>query len=60
MGIVDYLSREPNGELWPESEFDEKFVVTSIQNFRKSSRLFEQSIQRSRRARPERKYSRTV
>ena len=33
MGIVDYLSREPNGEPWPESELDEKFVVTSIESF---------------------------
>ena len=33
MGIVDYLSKEPNGESWTESELDEKFVVTSIENF---------------------------
>ena len=33
MGIVDYLSREPNGEPWPESEIDERFVVASIENF---------------------------
>ena len=36
MGIVDYLSREPNGEPWPESELDEKFVVTSIEIFHKA------------------------
>ena len=33
MGIVDYLSREPNGEPWPESELDERFVVTLIRLF---------------------------
>ena len=33
MGILDYLSREPNGEPWPESELDEKFVVASIDQF---------------------------
>ena len=36
MGIFEYLSREPNGEPWPESELDEKFVVTSIENFRRA------------------------
>ena len=36
MGIVDYLSREPNGDPWPESELDERFVVTSIENFHKA------------------------
>ena len=46
MGIVDYLSREPNGEPWPEFEIDERFVVTSIENFHRaldclSSRLSE-------------------
>ena len=35
MGIVDYLSREPNGEPWPESELDEKIVVTTIESFHK-------------------------
>ena len=33
MGIVDYLSRDPIGEPWPESELDEKFVVASIDQF---------------------------
>ena len=33
MGIVDYLSREPNGDPWPESELDERFIVTSIESF---------------------------
>ena len=33
MGIVDYLSRDPKGEPWPESLLDEKFVVTSIESF---------------------------
>ena len=33
MCIVDYLSREPNGEPWPESELDERFVVASFENF---------------------------
>ena len=42
MGIVDYLSREPNGEPWPASEIDERFVVTSIEIFHSlSSRLSE-------------------
>ena len=46
MGIVDYLSREPNGEPWPESELDEKFAVASINQFHASldclnSRLLE-------------------
>ena len=46
MGIVDNLSREPNGKPWPESELDERFVVTSIESFHKalaclSSRLSE-------------------
>ena len=36
MGIVDYLSREPNRDPWPESELDERFVVTSIENFHKA------------------------
>ena len=33
MGIVDYLSREPTGEPWPETKLDEKFVITSIEYF---------------------------
>ena len=33
MGIVDYLSREPTGEPWPETKLDEKFVATSIECF---------------------------
>ena len=36
MGIVDYLSRDPNGEPWPESELDEKFVVSSIESYHKA------------------------
>ena len=36
MGIVDYMSREPNGEPWPESDVDEKFVVASIECFHKA------------------------
>ena len=36
MGIVGYLSRDPNGEPWPESVLDEKFVVTSIESFHKA------------------------
>ena len=36
MGIVDYLSRNPKGETWPESVLDEKFVVTSIESFYKA------------------------
>ena len=36
MGIVDYLSRDPIGEPWPESQLDEKFVVASIDQFHKA------------------------
>ena len=36
MGIVDYLSRDPKGEPWPESVLDEKFVVRSIESFHKA------------------------
>ena len=36
MGIVDYMSRGPNGEPWPESYLDEKFVVASIGCFDKA------------------------
>ena len=36
MDLVDKLSREPNGEPSPESELDEKFVVTSIENFHRA------------------------
>ena len=43
MGIVDYLSREPNGEPSPESEPDKKFVVTSNENFHRA--LYSLNIQ---------------
>ena len=36
MGIVNYMSREPNGEPWPETYLDEKFVVASIEYFHKA------------------------
>ena len=36
MGIVDYLSREPTGDPWPETKLDEKFVVTSIECFHRA------------------------
>ena len=36
MGIVDYLSRDPIGEPWPESKLDEKFVIASIDQFHKA------------------------
>ena len=36
MGIVDYLSRDPFNDPWPESELDEKFVVASINSFHKA------------------------
>ena len=36
MGILDNLSRNPKGELRPESVLDEKFVVTSIESFHKA------------------------
>ena len=35
MGVVDYMSREPNEEPWPETYIDEKFVVASIECFHK-------------------------
>ena len=34
--IVEYLSREPNGEPWPESKIDEKFGVASIEEFHRA------------------------
>ena len=36
IGIVDYLSREANGEPWPESKLDEKLLVASIDQFHKA------------------------
>ena len=33
MGIVDYLSRDPFNDPWPESELDDKFVVATINSF---------------------------
>ena len=36
MGIVDYLSRKPNGEPWPETASDKNFVAISIGNFYKA------------------------
>ena len=33
MGIVEYLSRDPIGGPWPESELDKKFVVALIDQF---------------------------
>ena len=33
MSIVDYLSRDPFNDPWPESELDEKFVVATINSF---------------------------
>ena len=36
MGIVDYLSRDPIRESWPESKLDEKLVVASIDQFHKA------------------------
>ena len=33
MGIVDYLSRDPFNDPWPESELDKKFVVATINSF---------------------------
>ena len=31
--MVDYLSRDPFNDPWPESELDEKFVVATINSF---------------------------
>ena len=36
IGIIDCLSREPNGEQWSESELDEKLVVTKIEKLDKA------------------------
>ena len=36
MGMVEYLSREPNGDPWAVSEIDEKFVVISIEKCHKA------------------------
>ena len=33
MGIVDYLSRDPYNDPWPESELDKKFVVETKNSF---------------------------
>ena len=33
MGIVDYLSRDPSNDPWPESEFDKKFALATINSF---------------------------
>ena len=33
MGIVDYLSRDPYNDPWPESELDKKFVVATTNSF---------------------------
>ena len=33
MGFTDYLSRNASGEAEPESHYDEKFVVASIDAF---------------------------
>ena len=36
IGIVDYLSGDPYNAPWPESELDEKFVVTTINSFHRA------------------------
>ena len=36
MGIVDYLLRDPYSAPWPESELDEKFVVSIFNSFHKA------------------------
>ena len=33
MEIVDYTSRDPYNDPWPESEVDEKFVVATKNSF---------------------------
>ena len=33
MGIVNYVSRDTLNDPWPDSEFDEKFVVATINSF---------------------------
>ena len=58
MGIVDYLSREPTGEPWPETKLDEKFVVTSIECFHRAldylySRMSEKVLEYSQKQKRE-------
>ena len=36
MGIVDYLSRDPYNDPWPESELDKTIVVATIDSFHKA------------------------
>ena len=51
MGIVGYLSREPNGEPWPESLLHKKTRDDINRDFSRSSLLFKQSAKHYRRAR---------
>ena len=36
MGVVDYLTRKPNGEPSPELELDKKLMVNFIESFHKA------------------------
>ena len=48
MGIVDYLSRDPFNDPWPESELDEKFVVASINSFHEAFDCMNSSLNETR------------
>ena len=48
MGIVDYLSRDPFNDPWPESELDEKFVVATINSFHEAFVCWNSRLKESR------------
>ena len=48
MGIVDYLSRDPFNDPWPESELDEKFVVATINSFHEAFDCWNSRLKASR------------
>ena len=48
MGIVDYLSRDPFNDPWPESELDEKFVVATINSFHEAFDCWNSRLKDSR------------
>ena len=44
MDIVDYLSRDPFNDPWPESELDEKFLVATINSFHEALDCMSSSV----------------
>ena len=48
MGILDYLSRDPFNDPWPESELDEKFVVATINSFHEAFDCWNSRLKDSR------------